>query len=98
MNRLTAIARNFVKEEEGAALLEYGMLVLLIAVLCIVAIKTIGSKISNGFNSVNTQPPVGGGRYRWKLACSRVPRRSSPGVSCWSASWELLACRTCGRG
>ena len=57
MNRLTAIARNFVKEEEGAALLEYGMLVLLIAVLCIVAIKTIGSKISNGFNTVSTNLP-----------------------------------------
>jgi pilus assembly protein Flp/PilA len=57
MNRLTAIARNFVKEEDGAALLEYGMLVLLIAVLCIVAIKTIGSKISNGFNSVNVSLP-----------------------------------------
>jgi pilus assembly protein Flp/PilA len=57
MNRLTNIARNFVKEEDGAALLEYGMLVLLIAVLCIVAIKTIGSKISNGFNSVNSNLP-----------------------------------------
>ena len=57
MNRLSTIARNFVKEEDGAALLEYGMLVLLIAVLCIVAIKTIGSKISNGFNSVNASLP-----------------------------------------
>jgi pilus assembly protein Flp/PilA len=57
MNRLTAIVGNFVKEEDGAALLEYGMLVLLIAVLCIVAIKTIGSKINNGFNSVNGNLP-----------------------------------------
>jgi pilus assembly protein Flp/PilA len=57
MNRLTAIARSFVKDEDGAALLEYGMLVLLIAVLCIVAIKTIGSKISNGFNKVNASLP-----------------------------------------
>jgi pilus assembly protein Flp/PilA len=57
MKRLATMARNFVKEEEGAALLEYGMLVLLIAVLCIVAIKSIGSKVSNGFNSVNTNLP-----------------------------------------
>jgi pilus assembly protein Flp/PilA len=57
MNRLTTIARKFVKDEDGAALLEYGMLVLLIAVLCIVAVKTIGSKISNGFNSVNSNLP-----------------------------------------
>jgi pilus assembly protein Flp/PilA len=57
MNRLTTIARNFVKDEDGAALLEYGMLVLLIAVLCIVAIKTVGSKINNGFQSVNASLP-----------------------------------------
>ena len=57
MKRLTSIARNFVAQEDGAALLEYGMLVLLIAVLCIIAVKTIGSKISNGFNSVNANLP-----------------------------------------
>jgi pilus assembly protein Flp/PilA len=57
MKRLTATARNFVTQEDGAALLEYGMLVLLIAVLCIVAVKTIGSKVSNGFNSVNSLLP-----------------------------------------
>ena len=57
MNRLTTFARNFLKEEDGAALLEYGMLVLLIAVLCIVAIKTVGSKINNGFKSINAGLP-----------------------------------------
>ncbi len=57
MNRLTTLARNFLKEEDGAALLEYGMLVLLIAVLCIVAVKTVGQKINNGFQSVNAGLP-----------------------------------------
>ena len=57
MKRLANIARNFVKEDEGAALLEYGMLVLLIAVLCIVAIRSIGSKVSNGFSTVNSNLP-----------------------------------------
>ena len=57
MKRLATIARNFVKEEEGAALLEYGMLVILIAVLCIVVIKTIGGKVSNGFQSANANLP-----------------------------------------
>jgi len=52
-----AFTRRFLKDEDGAALIEYGMLALLIAVLCIVAIKTIGSKVSNGFNSVNTALP-----------------------------------------
>jgi pilus assembly protein Flp/PilA len=57
MKSLKSIARSFMKDEDGAALLEYGMLVLLIAVLCIVAIKSIGSKVSNGFNSVNGNLP-----------------------------------------
>ena len=52
-----AFIRNFLNDEDGAALIEYGMLALLIAVLCIVAIKTIGSKVSNGFNSVNSALP-----------------------------------------
>jgi len=57
MKRLATLTRNFVKNEEGAALIEYGLLALLIAVLCIVAIRTIGSKVSNGFNSVNSNLP-----------------------------------------
>jgi len=57
MKRLSAALRNFVKDEEGAALVEYGMLVLLIAVLCIVAIQGIGKKVSKGFDTVNTTLP-----------------------------------------
>jgi Flp pilus assembly pilin Flp len=52
-----AFSRRFLNDEDGAALIEYGMLALLIAVLCIVAIKTIGSKVSNGFNAVNSSLP-----------------------------------------
>jgi Flp pilus assembly pilin Flp len=33
------------------------MLVLLITVLSIVAVQNIGSKVSNGFNTVNTNLP-----------------------------------------
>jgi len=57
MKRLMVVARNFVAQEDGAALLEYGMLVLLIAVLCIVAVQPIGKKVSNGFTAVNTALP-----------------------------------------
>jgi Flp pilus assembly pilin Flp len=49
--------RRFLHNEEGAALLEYGMLVMLVALLCIVAVKALGSKVSNGFDSANTQLP-----------------------------------------
>jgi Flp pilus assembly pilin Flp len=51
------VAKGLVTSEEGAALIEYGMLVMLIALLCIIALKTIGSKVANGFNSANTLLP-----------------------------------------
>ena len=51
------VARRLMQNEEGAALIEYGMLVMLIALLCIIAVKTIGSKVSNGFNSANSLLP-----------------------------------------
>jgi pilus assembly protein Flp/PilA len=57
MKRLVNVVRNFVAQEDGAALLEYGMLVLLIAVLCIVAVQQIGKKVSNGFTAVNSALP-----------------------------------------
>jgi pilus assembly protein Flp/PilA len=50
-------AIGLVRREEGAALIEYGMLVMLVALLCIVAIKTVGSKINNSFNSANALLP-----------------------------------------
>lgn len=40
------------KKEEGASLVEYGLLVGLIAVACIAAISLLGTNISTMFNSV----------------------------------------------
>jgi pilus assembly protein Flp/PilA len=57
MNRLRSMICRFVEDEAGAALIEYGLLALLIAVLCIVALQTVGSKVGNGFNSVNINIP-----------------------------------------
>jgi pilus assembly protein Flp/PilA len=37
-------------DENGAALIEYGMLIGLIAVLCLVAVTTIGTEISSAFS------------------------------------------------
>jgi Flp pilus assembly pilin Flp len=49
--------KSFLQNEDGAALIEYGMLVLLVALLCIVAVKAMGSKVANGFNSANSLLP-----------------------------------------
>jgi pilus assembly protein Flp/PilA len=42
----------FRKDEEGASLVEYGMLLGLIAVVCIVAVTTLGTEISSLFSLV----------------------------------------------
>jgi len=44
--------RSFVREEAGASLLEYGLLVALIAVVSIVAIRTLGTRIRDVFQAV----------------------------------------------
>ena len=57
MNRFVSAIRRFVSDSEGAAIVEYGLLILLIAVLCIVAIKVLGSSISNTMNAASNQMP-----------------------------------------
>ena len=42
----------FRREEEGAALVEYGMLVGLIAVICVVAVTTLGTEVSTAFSAI----------------------------------------------
>ena len=44
--------RSFVREEAGASLLEYGLLVALIAVVSIAAIRVLGTRIRDVFDSV----------------------------------------------
>ena len=46
---VTAVKKFFRKGEEGASLAEYGLLLALIAVVCIAAITTLGTKISTMF-------------------------------------------------
>lgn len=42
--------KGFRRDERGAALVEYGMLIGLIAVVCLLAISTIGTEISQAFS------------------------------------------------
>lgn len=44
----------FVKNEEGAALVEYGMLVGLIAVVCIGSVTLLGTGINTVFGNIQT--------------------------------------------
>ena len=44
----------FWSNEEGAALIEYGMLVGLIAVVCVVAVQLLGTQINTVFTNLTT--------------------------------------------
>ncbi|OGO05564.1 MAG: hypothetical protein A2Y73_09150 [Chloroflexi bacterium RBG_13_56_8] len=55
MTKLYLMARNLLVREEGASLAEYGLLVALIAVVCIGAITLLGGNISDTFNTIAGQ-------------------------------------------
>ena len=45
----------FADDERGASLVEYALLVALIAVVCIVAVSFLGRKASSNFNTVRCE-------------------------------------------
>jgi pilus assembly protein Flp/PilA len=51
---LFQLINRFRKDEEGASLVEYGMLVGLIAVVCIAAVTLLGTTINGVFGAINT--------------------------------------------
>jgi len=42
-------------DERGASMVEYGLLLALIAVIAIVAVKALGTSVSTKFSSVNSE-------------------------------------------
>ena len=51
------LLRRLIKEEEGQTLVEYGLLVALIALVVIAALTVLGRKVANTFNSINATLP-----------------------------------------
>ena len=51
----TALQSRFVADEEGASLVEYALLVALIAVVALIAIRFVGTQVSTGFNSIGQE-------------------------------------------
>ena len=49
---VTYLQARFAKTERGAALVEYALLLALIAVVCIVALTTLGGKASSKFDTI----------------------------------------------
>jgi len=46
---------DFFKDEEGASMVEYGLLVALIAVVCMAAVGLVGGSLNTKFTDVNTK-------------------------------------------
>jgi pilus assembly protein Flp/PilA len=47
--------KNFIRNEEGASAVEYGLLVGLIAAVIVVAVTTLGTTLNGIFGDVNTK-------------------------------------------
>jgi pilus assembly protein Flp/PilA len=45
---------NFFKDEEGATMVEYALMLALIAIVCITAVQFIGQKAENTFNTAGS--------------------------------------------
>lgn len=51
MSKLTSAVRRFVRDEEGATMAEYALLVAVIALVALAGAKTLGTNISSKLNS-----------------------------------------------
>ena len=47
--------KKFIREEDGVTAIEYGLIAALIAVVIIVAVTAVGTKLSSIFNYISTQ-------------------------------------------
>lgn len=54
MARFYSVARKFMVEEDGATMVEYGLMVALIAAVCIGVVTTLGQNINGKFATVST--------------------------------------------
>jgi pilus assembly protein Flp/PilA len=52
MKGIIAGTRKFVRNQEGAALVEYGLLIALIAVICVIVVAVLGNTVSAKFSAI----------------------------------------------
>ena len=50
--KLMSFVMNFIREEEGQNLIEYALLVALIALVCVAALTAAGSQVNSIFTSI----------------------------------------------
>ena len=54
---MRAVMLRLLGDESGATMVEYGIMVALIAAVCILVIQAIGTKVSGAFSSVSSSFP-----------------------------------------
>jgi len=54
MTKTFSVLKKLVRDEEGASLAEYGLLLALIAVVCIGGMTLLGTQINAMFNALST--------------------------------------------
>ena len=54
MQTIVSQAKRFIRDEEGATMVEYGLMLALIAVICIAAVAIIGTQLNITFGNVGT--------------------------------------------
>ena len=60
MDNLKTLVGRFVQDEQGQDLIEYAMLVALIALGCVVAVTAAGGKVTEVFNNIVAAIPSNG--------------------------------------
>lgn len=58
MVRITALVRHFVKNDEAATMVEYALMLSLIAIVCIITVGIIGTNANNIFNEIANNLPA----------------------------------------
>lgn len=54
LDRVRSATRELMADERGATAVEYGLFVALIAAVIILIVTSVGEKVKNGFNLLNT--------------------------------------------
>lgn len=57
MNRFKMLVHRFVKDDEAATMVEYALMLSLIAVVCIIAVTAVGTNASNIFTNIAAALP-----------------------------------------
>lgn len=58
MTQVASFIRGFVKDEEGATMVEYGIMIALIAAVCVVIVTTLGTQIKAAFTTTSNALPA----------------------------------------